>query len=676
MKQQFSKKKITLLCGALFTISSPPLVFAQNSQSTVIVSGSRFEENLNQVPADVKIITREEIAHSTSVDIPQVLSQIGGLSVLNSSGGSLNLNSTVDIGGFGATASSTTLILVDGQRMNPVDSSSVNWASIPLDSIERIEIIQGGAAVQYGNGAVGGVVNIITNGGVKNINRASISFGSNNTLVNNAILRNTIEDTTLQLTANTSNTDGWRQNSAANAYAFDVKVTQSLGGKDNAYIDGFISHSNAQMPGGVVGQVGQGNIYAAKFNNIGQTTTVDNAGLRAGITKSINQQLTFQLDGSYLNKTSNFNTPFNARPYSLSPSSELLLSPKVRINFDSWGTTVIGYDYSHASQSNSTGLVSQNTLQQDVKLSNQSAYLIGRVPLPLVNGMEATGGFRRQIQNVIANDAQFNNYAANVSRTNSANARTAALNYSYQKDQKVFIKWDQSFRFANTDEYWGFDPATFERTFTGILNPQITRTISAGGEWNIYTLRLSSSIFSSVTTNEILLDPVSFNNVNIPDNVNRRGFLFDSTHNITPSLSIAGGGKFQKSYFASGQYAGIRTSISPDLLLNARVNYLLTPNWTTGGVINYVGNQYYDADPAISNTLAVMPASVVADIYTSYKFKSWETKLMIKNIGNSNYSTYGRFGFVSMPGGAFINSYSYIPGSPRSYFITSKYSFN
>ena len=685
MKQQLKLKQLALACATLFTLNANPSVFAQNSQSTVIVSGSRFEENLNEIPADVKVITREDITNSTSVDIPQVLSQIGGLSVSNSSGSSLNLDSTVDMGGFGTTAGSTTLILVDGQRMNPADSSPVNWESIPLDSIERIEIIQGGASVQYGNGAVGGVINIITNGGAKNINVASATYGSNNTLINNAILRNTIDDTTLQLTANTSNTDGWRQNSAANAYSFDAKVTQALGGKDNIYIDGFISHSNAQLPGAVLGQVGQGNAYAAKFNNIGETNTVDNAGLRAGISKSISQQFTFEVDGSYSNKTTNFNTPYNTSidvaSYTLYPSWQLALSPRVKANLGSWGTTVMGYDYSQESQSSSTGLTSQNILQQNVNLSNQSAYIISRLPLQFVDGMEATGGFRRQTQNAVANnfsayDTSGNLYTANASRTSSANAGDVALNYNYQKDQKVFIKWDQSFRFANTNEYWGFDPVTYASIFTGILNPQITQTLSAGGEWNIHAFRLSSSIFSSATTNEIRYDPNSGNNINSPNNINRRGILFDSTYNITPSLSIAGGGKYQKSYFASGQYAGIGVAVAPDLLLNARLSYLITPAWTAGGVVNYIGNQYYDADPAVSNTLAVMPSSVVADVYTSYKFESWETKLMIKNVGNSNYATYGGYGFASMPGGSFGNAYYYTPGNPRSYFITARLAFN
>jgi len=173
MKSQLKQKKIAVVCGALLSLSITQAAFAQSNPSTLIVTGTRFEENLNQVPANVKVITRDEIANSTSNNIPDVLSQIGGLNVRSLNPGQLNLDATVDMGGYGATANSTTLILIDGQRINPIDSLPVSWGSIPLDSIERIEILQGGASVQYGNGAVGGVINIITNGNTSKLNQAS-----------------------------------------------------------------------------------------------------------------------------------------------------------------------------------------------------------------------------------------------------------------------------------------------------------------------------------------------------------------------------------------------------------------------------------------------------------------------------------------------------------------------
>ncbi|MFM7049020.1 MAG: TonB-dependent receptor plug domain-containing protein, partial [Polynucleobacter sp.] len=83
---------------------------ANNPMDPVIVSGSRFEESLNEVPANVKIITRDEIENSTSTNIPEVLSQIGGLNVRGTNLGELGLGATVDMGGYGATANSTTLV--------------------------------------------------------------------------------------------------------------------------------------------------------------------------------------------------------------------------------------------------------------------------------------------------------------------------------------------------------------------------------------------------------------------------------------------------------------------------------------------------------------------------------------------------------------------------------------
>ena len=194
MKQQFSNKQCASALFAALLSSVIPFQNAvaqtPNSGPALIVSGSRFEENLNEVPANIQVISREEIAESTSTNIPDILSQVGGLNVRNTAGGQLNLGATIDMGGYGPTANSTTLVLVDGQRINSIDSSSVSWESIPLDSVNRIEILRGGASVQYGNGALGGVINIITNGGSKNLNQASTSYGSFNTIINNAIFRN------------------------------------------------------------------------------------------------------------------------------------------------------------------------------------------------------------------------------------------------------------------------------------------------------------------------------------------------------------------------------------------------------------------------------------------------------------------------------------------------------
>jgi len=699
MKQQFgSKTLIALLCGAAATFNAA----AQNSQSTVIVSGSRFEENLNEVPANVQVITREEIAESTSTNIPDILSQIGGLNIRSTAGGQLNLGATVDMGGYGPTAKDTTLILVDGQRINPIDSSGISWESIPLDSINRIEILRGGASVQYGNGALGGVINIITNGGSKTLNQASTSYGSFNTLVNNAIFRNTIDQTTVQLSANTSNTNGWRQNSAANAYSFDGKVTQSLGGKDNVYADLFYSYSNQQMPGGTLGQVGQGNPQLAKFNNIGSGTTVDNSGIRMGLAKALSDTFNLEVDSFYSAKTTFFTQPYYSTTASgvgafptISPSFtkyegwQANFSPRIKGDFGKFGTSIVGYEFNKASQSSAasySSIMNQAAQAQgavinpiassaNASLYNQSVYLIQRNPLTRV--IDFAGGYRYQTQSASANGLSIWSGSANPNpnQTYSANAGDIAFNFKYLEGQRIYIKWNQSYRFPNVDEFWTWSSAGGSPSFGGILKPQTAQTYELGGNWQILKTNLTAAVFSSVSQNEILYNPATYNNSNSPYNINRTGANLNFLSPVTSQLSIGGGGTVQNAFYANGPYQNQAIAQVPNLLLNARAIYVLNNNWSLGGVVNYVSNQRYDAAPSYYSSLNVMPSYAVGDIYANYRMGNWETRLTVKNVGNAQYSTYGGYGYVQFPNNSSGNSYYYYANDPRSIFLSAKYNF-
>ena len=701
MKQQFCSKFIgALTCGAAISLST--VVIAQNSQPTVIVSGSRFEENLNEVPANVKVITREEIAESTSSNIPDILSQIGGLNIRSTAGGQLNLGATVDMGGYGPTAKDTTLILVDGQRINPIDSSGISWESIPLDSINRIEILRGGASVQYGNGALGGVINIITNGGSKNLNQASTSYGSFNTLVNNAIFRNTIDQTTLQLSANTSNTNGWRQNSGANAYAFDAKVTQSLGGKDNAYADLFYSYSNQQMPGGTLGQVGQGNAQLAKFNNINSGTSINNNGIRAGISKELSGTFNLEIDSFYTNKTSFFNQPYYSTTASgvgafptISPSFtkyegwQANFSPRIKGNFGAYGASIIGYEFNKANQSSAASystVMNQSAQVQgavinpiassaNASLYNQSVYFIQRNPLTRV--IDFAAGYRYQTQSASANGVSIwsGSTNPNPNQTYSANAGDIAFNFKYLEGQRIYIKWNQSYRFPNVDEFWTWSSAGGSPSFGGILKPQTAQTYELGGNWQLLKTNLTAAVFSSVSQNEILYNPATYNNSNSPYGINRNGANLNFLSAMTSQLSIGGGGTVQNAFYANGPYQNQAIAQVPNLLLNARAIYVLNNNWSLGGVVNYVSNQRYDAAPAYYSSLNVMPSYTVGDVYANYKMGSWETRLTVKNIGNAQYSTYGGYGYVQLPSNSSSNSYYYYANDPRSIYISGKYTF-
>ena len=113
------------------------------------------------------VITAEDIAHSPAQTIQEIIAQTPGVQLTTLYGGVNGAGTTVDLRGFGAFASSNTLVLVNGRRLNDLDLQGVDLSTIPRDSIERIEITRGNSgAVLYGDNAVGGVINIVTKTGI------------------------------------------------------------------------------------------------------------------------------------------------------------------------------------------------------------------------------------------------------------------------------------------------------------------------------------------------------------------------------------------------------------------------------------------------------------------------------------------------------------------------------
>lgn len=123
----------------------------------ITVSANKFEQNINDVLASVTVIDRADIESSYVRDLPSLLSKEAGFQI--------NAN-----GGFGQSAglslrgasSRHTLILIDGVRTGSATLGYKSINNIPLNSIERVEIIKGSRAAVYGSDALAGVINIIT----------------------------------------------------------------------------------------------------------------------------------------------------------------------------------------------------------------------------------------------------------------------------------------------------------------------------------------------------------------------------------------------------------------------------------------------------------------------------------------------------------------------------------
>ncbi len=123
----------------------------------VTVTATRERSLVSDVPASVDVLPARELSLRNIQDIGQAIENMSGVGAKNYGG--LGDLKTASIRG---SSSSQVLVLVDGQRLNDAQSGDVDLSSIPIESVEQIEVVRGGTSALYGADAVGGVINIIT----------------------------------------------------------------------------------------------------------------------------------------------------------------------------------------------------------------------------------------------------------------------------------------------------------------------------------------------------------------------------------------------------------------------------------------------------------------------------------------------------------------------------------
>lgn len=132
-------------------------VSAEQSIERLTVTANKFEQSITDVLASVTVIERSDIETSNVRDLPSLLATQVGFQI-NSNGG-FGQSSGVSLRG---SSSRHTLILIDGVRTGSATLGYKSISNIPLNSIERIEIVKGSRAAVYGSDALAGVINIIT----------------------------------------------------------------------------------------------------------------------------------------------------------------------------------------------------------------------------------------------------------------------------------------------------------------------------------------------------------------------------------------------------------------------------------------------------------------------------------------------------------------------------------
>jgi vitamin B12 transporter len=130
---------------------------AQSDAQTIVVTAGRVEQKLPDALPSTRVISRAEIEAAQAVDLPALLRQLTSIDVAQT--GPLGAQTSLFLRG---ADSRQVLVLIDGVPFARADFGTASWQYLPLDQIERVEIVRGNHSALYGAAAVGGVVHVIT----------------------------------------------------------------------------------------------------------------------------------------------------------------------------------------------------------------------------------------------------------------------------------------------------------------------------------------------------------------------------------------------------------------------------------------------------------------------------------------------------------------------------------
>lgn len=153
------------LLAVMFTVLSPAkLAIAEETKDLVkmkeiVVTATKTPQEMENVPGSVSVVTKEDISKRNIQVLDQTLRELPG--VFERRGKGL-MDTLAHISLRGLPGKERTAILLDGLPLNDSYTNSVEWAGLPIESVEQIEVVRGPVSALYGGNAMGGVVNIIT----------------------------------------------------------------------------------------------------------------------------------------------------------------------------------------------------------------------------------------------------------------------------------------------------------------------------------------------------------------------------------------------------------------------------------------------------------------------------------------------------------------------------------
>lgn len=164
--RKWQKKCLSCVCCGVL-LSGVSGVYAAESDTAdytldqVVVTATKTKKPVKEVTASVTVITSAMIQNSTATTVTELLSTVPG--VATNGRGSLGIPGSISMRGLnGGGGSAKVQVLMDGRPLNMGFGTAIDWNTIPLENIERIEVVRGPSSALYGGNGLSGTINIIT----------------------------------------------------------------------------------------------------------------------------------------------------------------------------------------------------------------------------------------------------------------------------------------------------------------------------------------------------------------------------------------------------------------------------------------------------------------------------------------------------------------------------------
>lgn len=217
------KIKITLFCAILFSVMQVKAqtdTVKRDTLQEVIITSARIDLPFKENSRTINIVAKADIVNSAATNVADLLQQVAGVDIRRRGTAGSQADLYIRGGGFDQT-----LLLIDGIKMDDAQTGhhTLN-AALPIEVIERIEIIKGPAARVFGQNAFTGAINIVTKKKLQYMASANVEAGSFGQLNYSLTAGKEYEDFSIMFHAGSLTSDGYRENSDYNNDNYFIKA--------------------------------------------------------------------------------------------------------------------------------------------------------------------------------------------------------------------------------------------------------------------------------------------------------------------------------------------------------------------------------------------------------------------------------------------------------------------